>query len=191
MASERRGFYRRYGGEIGPDGLYCAGCQAEETSAQLLDDMMRQRDAEVAENARLRALLAERDAAVARAERAESALVAYADLIDYKPFMEFERAFNSIIDNESAPSEPDERDKGLMSRTTHGSRHVYACNRGLYLAPGQHATGGAPCSERCVQAHDALRLGAVFLQAVIDEYGSLPAGGDTPETEQLRLLEAV
>ncbi len=85
----------------------------------------------------------------------------------------------------------DKRDKGLMSRTTHGSRHVYACNRGLYLAPGQHATGGAPCSERCVQAHDALRLGAVFLQAVIDEYGSLPAGGDTPETEQLRLLEAV
>lgn len=114
MASERRGFYRRYGGEIGPDGLYCAGCQAEETSAQLLDDMMRQRDAEVAENARLRALLAERDAAVARAERAESALVAYADLIDYKPFMEFERAFNSIIDNESAPSEPDERERWLI-----------------------------------------------------------------------------
>ena len=22
------------------------------------------------------------------------------------------------------------RDKGLMSRVTHGSRHVYACNRG-------------------------------------------------------------
>jgi hypothetical protein len=77
------------------------------------------------------------------------------------------------------------RDKGLMTRTTHGGRHVYACNRGLYLYPGSHATGGAPCSERCVQAHEALRLGAVFLQAVIDEYG------DTPVTEQLRLLEAV
>ena len=77
------------------------------------------------------------------------------------------------------------RDKGLMTRTTHGSRHVYACNRGLYLYPGSHATGGAPCSERCVQAHEALRLGAVFLQALIDEYG------DVPMTEQLRLLEAV
>jgi len=76
------------------------------------------------------------------------------------------------------------KDKGLMTRTTHGTRHVYACNRGLYLAPGQHATGGAPCSERCVQAHEALRLGAVFLQALIDEYGGVPA------TEQLRLLEA-
>ena len=77
------------------------------------------------------------------------------------------------------------RDKGLMTRTTHGSRHVYACNRGLYLYPGSHATGGAPCSERCVQAHEALRLGAVFLQALIDEYG------DVPGAEQLRLLEAV
>jgi len=77
------------------------------------------------------------------------------------------------------------RDKGLMSRTTHGSRHVYTCNRGLYLYPGSHATGGAPCSERCVQAHEALRLGAAFLQMVIDEYGDVPA------TEQLRLLEAV
>lgn len=77
------------------------------------------------------------------------------------------------------------RDKGLMSRTTHGSRHVYTCNRGLYLYPGSHATGGAPCSERCVQAHEAIRLGAVFLQAVIDEYGDVPA------IAQLRLLEAV
>lgn len=34
-------------------------------------------------------------------------------------------------------------------------------------------------------AHEALRLGAVFLQAVIDEYGDVFA------TEQLRLLEAV
>ena len=75
------------------------------------------------------------------------------------------------------------RDKGLMTRTTHGSRHVYACNRGLYLAPGQHATGGSPCSERCVAAHEALRLGAVFLQALIDEYGDVSA------TEQLRLLD--
>lgn len=55
----------------------------------------------------------------------------------------------------------------------------------MTLHPGSHATGGALRSERCVQAHEALRLGAVFLQAVIDEYG------DTPVTEQLRLLEAV
>lgn len=53
------------------------------------------------------------------------------------------------------------------------------------LYPGSHATGGAPCSERCAQAYEALRLGAAFLQAVIDEYG------DMPVTEQLRLLEAV
>lgn len=77
------------------------------------------------------------------------------------------------------------RDKGLMTRTTHGTRHVQPCNRGLYLTPGSHATGGAPCSERCVQAHEAIRLAAVFLQMLIDEYG------DTPGTEQLRLLEAV
>ena len=75
------------------------------------------------------------------------------------------------------------KDKGLMSRTVQGSRHVYACNRGLYLYPGSHATGRAPCSERCVQAHEALRLGAVFLQAVIDEYGAAPA------VEQLRLMD--
>ena len=36
-----------------------------------------------------------------------------------------------------------------------------------------------------MQAHEALRLGAVFLQMVIDEYG------DVPVTEQLWLLEAV
>lgn len=57
---------------------------------------------------------AERDDLVARLAAAEAALVAYADLIDYKPFMEFERAFNSIIDNESAPSEPDERERWLI-----------------------------------------------------------------------------
>ncbi len=57
---------------------------------------------------------AERDDLVARLAAAEAALVAYADLIDYKPFMEFERAFNSILDNESAPSEPDERERWLI-----------------------------------------------------------------------------
>ena len=77
------------------------------------------------------------------------------------------------------------RDRGLLAKRHQGQAHLRECNRGLYLAPGQHATGGAPCSERCVQAHEALRLGAVFLQALIDEYG------DTPVTEQLRLLEAV
>lgn len=59
-------------------------------------------------------LLARYDALAARMAAAEAALVAYADLIDYKPFMEFERAFNSIIDNESAPSEPDERERWLI-----------------------------------------------------------------------------
>mgnify|MGYP000364296038 CR=1 FL=1 len=34
------------------------------------------------------------------------------------------------------------RDKGLMSRVVYGQRHVYSCNRGLYLYPGSHATGG-------------------------------------------------
>lgn len=59
-------------------------------------------------------LLAERDALAARLAAAEAALVAYAELLDYKPFMEFERAFNSILDNESAPSEPDERERWLI-----------------------------------------------------------------------------
>ena len=61
------------------------------------------------------------------------------------------------------------RDKGLMSRVVYGQRHVYTCNRGLYLYPGSAAT----------------RLAGVFLQAVIDECG------DAPGVEQLRLLEAV
>jgi hypothetical protein len=77
------------------------------------------------------------------------------------------------------------KDKGLMSRTVYGTRHVHTCNRGLYLYPGSAATGGALCSERCVAAHEAMRLAGVFLQAVIDEHG------DAPVTEQLRLLEAV
>lgn len=77
------------------------------------------------------------------------------------------------------------KDKGLMSRMVEGRQHVWSCNKGLYLYPGSHATGGSPCSQRCVQAHEALRLGAVFLQALIDECG------DVPVTEQLRLLEAV
>lgn len=75
------------------------------------------------------------------------------------------------------------RDKGLMSRIVEGRQHVQPCNRGLYLYPGSHATGGSPCSERCVQAHEALRLGERFLRLLIDEYGALPA------VEQLRLLE--
>lgn len=78
------------------------------------------------------------------------------------------------------------RDKGLMSRTVYGQRHVHTCNRGLYLYPGSHATGGALCSERCVQAHDALRLAGVFLERVIDE-----CGGGEPAVNQPRLLEAV
>lgn len=75
------------------------------------------------------------------------------------------------------------RDKGLMTRTVYGTRHVQPCNRGLFLSPGSAATGGVLCSERCVAAHEAIRLGAVFLQRIIDEYGDVPA------TEQLRLLE--
>lgn len=77
------------------------------------------------------------------------------------------------------------RDKGLMSRTVYGQRHVHSCNRGLFLYPGSAATGGALCSERCVAAHEALRLAGVFLERVIDECGE--AG---PAVAQLRLLEA-
>lgn len=77
------------------------------------------------------------------------------------------------------------RDRGLLAKRHQGTAHLRECNRGLYLSPGSHATGGAPCSPRCLAAHEALRLGAVFLQALIDEYG------DVPGAEQLRLLEAV
>ncbi len=51
------------------------------------------------------------------------------------------------------------------------------------LYPGSHATGGALCSERCVAAHEALRLAGVFLERLIAECG------DAPGVEQLRLLE--
>lgn len=78
------------------------------------------------------------------------------------------------------------RDKGLMSRVVYGQRHVYTCNRGLYLYPGSAATGGALCSERCVAAHEAMRLAGVFLERVIAECGDAE-----PEVAQLRLLEAV
>jgi hypothetical protein len=78
------------------------------------------------------------------------------------------------------------KDRGLMSRTVYGTRHVHTCNRGLYLYPGSAATGGALCSERCVAAHEAMRLAGVFLERVIDECGE--AG---PAVAQLRLLEAV
>jgi hypothetical protein len=54
------------------------------------------------------------------------------------------------------------------------------------LYPGSHATGGALCSERCVAAHEALRLAGVFLEALIAECDDMPG-----PAEQLRLLEAV
>lgn len=75
-------------------------------------------------------------------------------------------------------------DRGQLSRVIAGRRHLWSCNHGMWLQAGDSLRGGQPCSERCVQAHEALRLGAVFLQAVIDEYGAAPA------VEQLRLLEA-
>lgn len=77
------------------------------------------------------------------------------------------------------------KDRGQLTRVYRGTRHLASCEIGLYLTRGSAATGGDPCTRRCQQAHEALRLGAVFLQAVIDEYG------DVPVTEQLRLLEAV
>jgi len=76
-------------------------------------------------------------------------------------------------------------DRGQLTRVHRGTRHLPTCEIGLYLTRGSAATGGDPCSQRCVQAHEALRLGAVFLEAIIDEYGDVPA------TEQVRLLEAV
>lgn len=76
-------------------------------------------------------------------------------------------------------------DRGQLVRVHQGGRHLKSCEIGLYLTRGSAATGGDPCSQRCQAAHEAIRLGAVFLQAVIDEYG------DVPVTEQLRLLEAV
>lgn len=78
------------------------------------------------------------------------------------------------------------KDRGQLTRGNRGTRHLPSCEIGLYLTRGSAATGGDPCSRRCQQAHEALRLGAVFLQALIDECG------DVPVTEQLRLLgEAV
>ncbi len=61
------------------------------------------------------------------------------------------------------------RDRGLLAKRHQGQAHLRECNRGLYLSPGQHATGGAPCSPRCVAAHEALRLGEAFLRLLIDE----------------------
>lgn len=74
-------------------------------------------------------------------------------------------------------------DRGQLTRVYQGGRHLPTCEIGLYLTRGSAATGGDPCSQRCLAAHEALRLGAVFLQAVIDEYGAAPA------VEQLRLLD--
>ncbi len=52
----------------------------------------------------------------------------------------------------------------------------------MTLSPGSHATGGAPCSPRCLAAHEALRLGEAFLRLLIAEC----AAADEP-----RLREAV
>ena len=77
------------------------------------------------------------------------------------------------------------RDRGLLAKRHEGTAHLRECNVGMWLVAGDSLRGGQPCSQRCQAAHEALRLGAVFLQALIDEYG------DTPVTEQLRMLEAV
>ena len=52
----------------------------------------------------------------------------------------------------------------------------------MTLSPGSHATGGAPCSPRCLAAHEALRLGETFLRLLIDECNA---------TAEPRLREAV
>ena len=61
------------------------------------------------------------------------------------------------------------RDRGLLAKRHQGTAHLRECNRGLYLSPGSHAAGGAPCSPRCLAAHEALRLGETFLRLLIDE----------------------
>ncbi len=73
-------------------------------------------------------------------------------------------------------------DRGQLSRVIAGRRHLWSCNYGMWLQAGDSLRGGQPCSERCVQAHEALRLGAVFLQALIDECNA---------TAEPRLREAV
>lgn len=77
------------------------------------------------------------------------------------------------------------RDRGLLAKRHEGTVHLRECNVGMWLVAGDSLRGGQPCSQRCRAAHEALRLGAAFLLAVIDEYG------DVPSTEQLRLLKAV
>lgn len=83
------------------------------------------------------------------------------------------------------------KDRGLMPRVVYGERHIQNCNRGLYLYPGSHATGGALCSERCVAAREALGLAGRFLDLLMEDLltADLEALADAPE--QLRLLEAV
>lgn len=74
------------------------------------------------------------------------------------------------------------RDRGLLAKRHQGTVHLRECNRGLYLSPGSHAAGGAPCSPRCLAAHEALRLGEAFLRLLIDECNA---------TAEPRLREAV
>ena len=80
--------------------------------------LRRQYDELQADNGRLlgriKSLENDLEHALASVGAFRAALAAYADLIDYKPFMEFERAFNPTIDNESAPYEPDERERWLI-----------------------------------------------------------------------------
>ncbi len=60
-------------------------------------------------------------------------------------------------------------DRGQLTRVYQGGRHLPTCEIGLYLTRGSAATGGDPCSQRCLAAHEALRLGETFLRLLIDE----------------------
>lgn len=62
------------------------------------------------------------------------------------------------------------RDRGLLAKRHEGTVHLRECNVGMWLVAGDSLRGGQPCSQRCLAAHEALRLGEAFLRRLIDEY---------------------
>lgn len=52
-------------------------------------------------------------------------------------------------------------DRGLMSLVIDGERHTPKCPFGQYLTPG---LGGDPCSERCLDAQEAISQAAAWLR---------------------------
>lgn len=55
-------------------------------------------------------------------------------------------------------------DRGLMSHTVNGSRHLPTCPRGQWLTPGGPRPDGDPCSWRCLAAQDAVSQAAAWLR---------------------------